>query len=102
MDGKGALPAHPVRRLADREHLAAAAATAADHGPLEDLDALLVALDHAHVHPHGVARLEGRDVLAELLRLDAVDRIHGTRSSYRSWRSGSRMMAPALRTETWW
>src|SRR3989442_1582568 len=27
MDGKGALHAHPVRRLADREHLAAAAAT---------------------------------------------------------------------------
>src|SRR5437016_7530047 len=77
MDGKGALHTHPVRRLADREHLAAAAAAAPDHGSLEDLDALLVALDHAHVHPHGVARLEGRDVLAELLRLDAVDRIHG-------------------------
>src|SRR5947207_2989351 len=75
MDGKGALHTHPVRRLADREHLAAAAAAAPDHGSLEDLDALLVALDHAHVHPHGVARLEGRDVLAELLRLDAVDRI---------------------------
>src|SRR5437667_384485 len=78
MDGERSLDPDPVRRLPHREHLATAAAAAADDRTLEHLDALLVAFDHADVDAHGVARLERRDVLAELLRLDPVDRIHGT------------------------
>src|SRR5438876_2171316 len=73
---EGALHPDPVRRLADREGLAARAALAADDRALEDLDALLVALDDAYVHAHGVARLEGGHLLAELLGLDAVDGVH--------------------------
>src|SRR5205085_5188920 len=71
------LHADAVRRLADRERLAAAGAAAADDRALEDLDALLVALDDAHVHAHGVAGLEGGHPLAELLGFNTVDRIHG-------------------------
>src|SRR5882762_4899819 len=48
------------RHLAHRERRASAAAVQADDDALEDLDALLVALAHLHVHFHGVARLYRR------------------------------------------
>ena len=57
-----------------------AGALALDHDPLEDLDAPAAALDHLEVHADGVARLEARDVLAQLRLLDALDdRAHGRR-----------------------
>src|SRR5262249_24812466 len=82
--------------------------TPPDDGAFEDLNALLVALHDAHVHAHGVARLEGRYVLSELLGLDPVDQIHRypplaspNRLIYRSPHSRSRMMAAAARTKRW-
>src|SRR5439155_25164893 len=81
VDREDPLHADAVGSLADGERLAAPAAAAAEHGALEDLDALLVTLDDAHVHAHRVARPELGQALAELLGLDAVDRIHcGNRS----------------------
>ena len=47
-------------------------ALALDHDPLEDLDALAAALDHAEMDAHGVARLEPRD-FAQLAALDVLD-----------------------------
>src|SRR5439155_23793544 len=44
-----------------------------DHDALEYLDPLPVALDHAEVHAHRVARLEARHV-AQLTALDVLDR----------------------------
>ena len=76
MEREHALDTHPVRGLADSERLPVATAAPAEHGALEDLDTLLVTLDDADVNAHGVARLEDGDSLAELLRLDAIDRIH--------------------------
>src|SRR6266478_512222 len=77
---EGALHPDSIRRLADREGLAVRAALAADDRALEDLDALLVALDDAYVHAHGVARLERGHLLAELLGLDAVNGVHRART----------------------
>src|SRR5262249_20567009 len=74
---KDALDPDSVGRLANGEHFAIGAARAADHRALEDLDALLVALDDADVHPDRVTGPECGDVLAQLLGLDAVDRGHG-------------------------
>ena len=72
------LDADAERLLADGERLARAGALALDHDPLEDLHAAALALDHLEVHAHGVARLEARQVLAQLALLDALDdRAHG-------------------------
>src|SRR6185369_1232740 len=97
-----ALDADAVGHLPDREHLPVAAAAARDDRALEDLDALLVALDDPDVNAHGIAGLELRQPLAELLRLDAIDRVHGrNRYFYPSPRRRSRMMAAALLTDMW-
>src|SRR5215211_1727084 len=72
-----ALDADAVRDLADRERLADPAAAAGDAHPLEGLEALLVALAHAHVHAQGVARPERRDV-AEPLFLGFDEGMHMT------------------------
>src|SRR5262249_22734970 len=76
MDGEDPLDAHPVGGLAHREGLPATTSASTEHGALEHLDALLVALDHADVDAHGITRFEGGKALAELFRLDAVDRGH--------------------------
>jgi hypothetical protein len=74
---EGALHADAVRGLADGEHLAVPAAAAARHGALEDLDALLVALDHADVDAYRVTRLEGgtslRSCSASILSIGFID-----------------------------
>src|SRR5687767_6557480 len=57
MKREDALDALAERHLAHRERGAGAAAMQPDHDPLEDLDALLVALAHLYVHADGVARL---------------------------------------------
>src|SRR3954469_8717905 len=62
--GERSLHAYAETHLACRESLAHAAALASDHDPLEDLDALAVALDDADMHLHRVARAEVRDVAA--------------------------------------
>src|SRR5262249_7192796 len=72
-----ALDADAGGRLPHRERLAMGAAAPLDDGALEDLDALLVALDDADVDPNRVARLEGGYVRAKLLGLDPVDGVHG-------------------------
>src|SRR4029453_12966506 len=96
-----ALDTDAVRRLPHREHLAARAAGASQHGALEHLDPFLVTLDHSHVHANRVAGPEGGHVLALLLGLDAIDRVHGNAQSYRPLRSRSSMMAAAARTDRW-
>ena len=58
-----------------------AAALAADHRALEDLDPLAVALDHPDVHLQGVAGGELRDVVAQVMR--------GRRDRCGSWRERS-------------
>src|SRR5690348_14108922 len=51
---EGALDADPVGELADGEGLVDPTTLATDDHALEHLDALLVALDHAHVDLEGV------------------------------------------------
>ncbi len=58
------------RLLPDREGLPRARSLALDHDSLEDLDPLPLALDHLEMDPHGVARLELRDVGAQLCALE--------------------------------
>src|SRR5262245_36559920 len=53
---KNALDPLAERHLAHRERRAGAAAMNADDDALEDLDALLVAFAHFHVHLHRIAR----------------------------------------------
>ena len=62
--------------LADGEGLAGAAALAADHHALEDLDPLAGALDHADVHLQGVAGAEVGDVVAQLGAVDEISAVH--------------------------
>ena len=70
-----ALDALAERHLADGERRARAAAVQADDDAFEDLDALLVALAHLHVHADGVARLHRRP-LGQLRLLDQLNRAH--------------------------
>src|SRR3954447_23407117 len=72
--GERSLHAYAETHLACRESLAHAAALASDHDPLEDLDALAVALDDADMHLHRVARAKVRDVAAQR---DSVERVKG-------------------------
>ena len=62
---EGALDADAVADLADGEGLAEARALAADDGALEDLDALLGALDDPHVDLQRVAGSEVGDVVPQ-------------------------------------
>src|SRR5690349_14412030 len=66
------LHADAERVLSDGERLAGSGALALDHDPLEHLDALAAALDHAEVHEHDVASHEMRQV-AQLTALDVLD-----------------------------
>ncbi len=58
-----------------------AGALATHHGALEHLDPLAGALDHPHVHLHGVAGPEVGDVVSEAVAVDDVGRVHGARLS---------------------
>ena len=72
MQRERALDADAEGVLADGEGLARARALPLDHDPLEHLDPLAGAFDHAEVHAHRVARLEPRD-FAQLTALDVLD-----------------------------
>src|SRR4029453_3387747 len=81
VNGEGALDADAVGGLPNGEGLTRAGPTPPQHRALEHLDALLVALDDAHVDLHGVAGPEGGHALAPLLGLYDVDRVHETHTS---------------------
>src|SRR5262249_45799046 len=70
-----ALDALAERHLANGERGARAAAVQTDHDAFEDLNALLVALAHLHVHADGVARLHRRP-LGQLRFLHQLNRAH--------------------------
>src|SRR5690606_8452906 len=72
-----ALDPDAAAELAHGEGLADAAALAAQHVTLEHLHALTVALDHADVDAHRVARSEVGDVLAQAELVDDVGGVHG-------------------------
>ena len=80
MHREGALDAHAVAELAHGVRLVETATLTGDHITLEDLDALLAALDDAHVHLELVARLEVGDVVAQLVGVDEVGGLHGVLS----------------------
>src|SRR5207253_1482434 len=67
------LDALAVRDLAHRERGVESAVAARDHDALVGLDALAVALHHLHLHDHGVARLEVRDLAGHALLLDFLN-----------------------------
>src|SRR5829696_1836519 len=73
---EGALDTDAEAHLADGEGLADAAALTADDDALEDLDARAVALDHAHVHLHGVPGAEVGDVAAQRVGVECVQGVH--------------------------
>src|SRR5512147_374077 len=72
VEGERPLDADAERVLAHREGLPDPGALALDADPLEDLDALAIALDDLEVDAHRVAGLEVRDV-TQLAPLEAVD-----------------------------
>src|SRR6476619_5650232 len=74
---EGALHADAVAELAHGVGLVQTAALAGDDVALEDLDALLAALDDAHVHLDLVAGREVGDVVAQRLVVDDVGGFHG-------------------------
>ena len=79
MQRERALDADAVAELAHGVGLVQAAALAGDDVALEDLDALLAALDDADVHLDLVAGGEVGDVVAERLVVDEVGGFHGGR-----------------------
>src|SRR5579862_7113444 len=98
-----ALHADAVAHLADGEGLPQAAALAADHDTLENLDAGAVAFRHLHVHLQGVTGAEIRDVSPELGLLKLGDRgVHDGcfLSPGRNTRQRASGWKPALARET--
>src|SRR5262245_41656496 len=75
VERKDALDALSERHLAHRERRARAAAVQADYDAFENLNALLVALAHFHVHANGVARLYRRP-FGQLRLLHQLNRAH--------------------------
>src|SRR3954453_14191874 len=73
---EGPLDADAEADLAHGEGLAGAAALAADHDALEDLDARAGALDDADVHLDGVAGTELGDVVAQRIGVECVQGVH--------------------------
>src|SRR5262249_24118224 len=69
-----ALHPHTERLVAHGEGLVHPGALLLEHDPLEDLDALPLALDHLEVDPHRVAGLEPRH-LAQLPALELIDEV---------------------------
>src|SRR5207244_9306493 len=75
---EAALPPDTMSDPANGEGLLGTAAPAADDDAFEDLDPLPCALDHLGVHLDGVARDQGRNVLALGLSFQQVDDVgHG-------------------------
>ena len=73
MERERPLDADAERLLSDGKGLAHACALTLDHDPLEDLHAPALALDHLEMNAHAVARLERRQVAAQLALLEALD-----------------------------
>src|ERR1700742_1947998 len=84
MHREGSLDADAVALLAHGERLADATPLTADHRALEHLDTLLGALDDLDMHVDGVARAEGRDVVAQRRLVDEVQPVHREGTSLRS------------------
>src|SRR4029079_13193580 len=76
VEREDALDTDAARYLPHGEGLADAAALAADDDTLEHLDALLVPLDHLHVHAHGVPGAEIRHTGLQKRGFDASQRFH--------------------------
>ena len=76
MQREGALHADAVRDAPHGERGAAALSAAPDDDALEQLQPLLLALDHLDVHAYGVAGREPGAVLLELSGLDQSNRVH--------------------------
>src|SRR6202012_1564704 len=96
MHREGSLDADAVALLAHGERLADATPLTADHRALEHLDTLLGALDDLDVHVDGVARVEGRDVVAQRRLVDEVQPVH--RKKTLPWES---RLAAAIPASTW-
>src|SRR5258706_595163 len=80
VDGKRALDADPVADLADRVGLGDTAALPGDDVALEDLNTLLVALDHLDVDLDLVAAGKVGDISAEVLVVNKIGGLHGADS----------------------
>src|SRR5262249_10948768 len=65
-----------IALLAHSERLADSPALPADDDALEHLDTFLGALDDLDVHVDGVARAEGRDIVAQRRLIDEVQPVH--------------------------
>ena len=76
VDGEGAFHAFAVGNLTNGESLVDAGATLGNDDALEDLHAFLATFNHAAVHLHGVANVEGRHVVLHLLFSDSVENVH--------------------------
>src|SRR5262249_27372856 len=76
MHRKSPLDADAIALLAHGERLADASALPAEHHALEYLDALLGPFDNLDVHVDGVARAEGREVVAQRRLVDEVQPVH--------------------------
>src|SRR4029453_17578996 len=76
VDRERPLDPDAVRNAAQGEGGAQAFPALPDHHALEDLHALLLALDDLDVHAHGVAGREGVAVLLQYAGLDGRDGIH--------------------------
>src|SRR3954470_9915524 len=77
VDLEGPLDADAGRDAPDSDGTGDPATTEAHDGPLEDLDALAVALDDLGGHLHGVTGRELREVGAKLVLDDLVEHGHG-------------------------
>src|SRR5205823_216529 len=82
MERERPLDAHAARHLPDGEALADAAAADVGHDALEDLGALFLSLDHAHVHLDRVARAELHLPVRLEPVLEPLDRAHRSSSFF--------------------
>ena len=89
----------PLRDAPDGDGAGDAAAAEAHDGPLEDLDALAVALDDLGRHLDGVTRGELGQVGADLVLDDLVEHVHGRFLTHRGqpWLRGVGLIAGATR-----
>ena len=76
MDGEDALHGHPLGDFADGDGFLDSPALALDHVALEDLDALLLSFDDAHVDAQGVTGTEIGQIGLELVRGEFAHETH--------------------------